>query len=153
MQIGEVAERTALTVDAIRFYERRNLLPKAGRSVGGGIHPAHAPCWRRQLEERNENRSPLFSGMPELPARSRANRESVASESQRAEIRSVAINNDAEAIQLMFQGSPTIRVDGEDIEPDQKITPGLRCRLYANRSGVPSEEMLRLALSRAKKQE
>jgi len=34
MQIGEVAERTALTVDAIRFYEKRNLLPKADRSVG-----------------------------------------------------------------------------------------------------------------------
>ena len=34
MQIGEVAERTAVTVDAIRFYERRNLLPKAGRSTG-----------------------------------------------------------------------------------------------------------------------
>jgi DNA-binding transcriptional MerR regulator len=34
MQIGEVAERTALTVDAIRFYERRNLLPKADRSAG-----------------------------------------------------------------------------------------------------------------------
>lgn len=34
MQIGEVAERTALTVDAIRFYERRKLLPKASRSTG-----------------------------------------------------------------------------------------------------------------------
>src|SRR5207253_873657 len=34
MQIGEVAERTALTVDAIRFYEKRNLLPKPGRSAG-----------------------------------------------------------------------------------------------------------------------
>lgn len=34
VQIGEVAERTALTVDAIRFYERRKLLPKAPRSAG-----------------------------------------------------------------------------------------------------------------------
>lgn len=34
-QIGEIAERTALTVDAIRFYEKRKLLPKAGRSAGG----------------------------------------------------------------------------------------------------------------------
>jgi DNA-binding transcriptional MerR regulator len=25
-QIGEVAKRTALSIDAIRFYERRNLL-------------------------------------------------------------------------------------------------------------------------------
>lgn len=34
MQIGEVAKRTSLTVDAIRFYEKRKLLPKAVRSVG-----------------------------------------------------------------------------------------------------------------------
>ena len=34
MQIGEVAKLTALTVDAIRFYERRALLPKAPRTVG-----------------------------------------------------------------------------------------------------------------------
>jgi MerR family transcriptional regulator, mercuric resistance operon regulatory protein len=34
MRIGAVAKRTALTVDAIRFYERRKLLPKADRSVG-----------------------------------------------------------------------------------------------------------------------
>ena len=35
MQIGELAKRTALTVDAIRLYERRRLLPKATRSTGG----------------------------------------------------------------------------------------------------------------------
>jgi DNA-binding transcriptional MerR regulator len=34
MQIGEVAKRTSLTVDAIRFYEKRKLLPKAVRSTG-----------------------------------------------------------------------------------------------------------------------
>jgi MerR family transcriptional regulator, copper efflux regulator len=34
MQIGEVARRTSLTVDAIRFYEKRKLLPKANRSAG-----------------------------------------------------------------------------------------------------------------------
>jgi MerR family transcriptional regulator, mercuric resistance operon regulatory protein len=34
MQIGEVAKRASLTVDAIRFYERRRLLPRAGRTAG-----------------------------------------------------------------------------------------------------------------------
>jgi MerR family mercuric resistance operon transcriptional regulator len=34
MQIGDVAKRASLTVDAIRFYERRKLLPAAGRSAG-----------------------------------------------------------------------------------------------------------------------
>jgi len=77
----------------------------------------------------------------------------LASESLRAEIQSVAVNNDDEARELMFPGSPTIRVDGEDVEPDQTITPGLKCRLYANLSGVPSEEILRRALSRAEEKE
>lgn len=34
MQIGEVAKRASLTVDAIRFYERRRLLPNADRTAG-----------------------------------------------------------------------------------------------------------------------
>jgi DNA-binding transcriptional MerR regulator len=34
MQIGEIAKRTCLTVDAIRFYEKRKLLPRTIRSAG-----------------------------------------------------------------------------------------------------------------------
>jgi MerR family copper efflux transcriptional regulator len=34
VQIGEIAKRTCLTVDAIRFYEKRKLLPRAVRSAG-----------------------------------------------------------------------------------------------------------------------
>ncbi len=33
IQIGEAAQRTALTVDTIRFYERRALLPTAPRTA------------------------------------------------------------------------------------------------------------------------
>jgi DNA-binding transcriptional MerR regulator len=35
LQIGDVAERTGLTADAIRFYERERLLHAATRSSGG----------------------------------------------------------------------------------------------------------------------
>lgn len=34
MQIGEASKRTSLTPDAIRFYERRSLLPKPERTAG-----------------------------------------------------------------------------------------------------------------------
>lgn len=34
LQIGAVARRTELTVDTIRFYEKRRLLPKAMRTTG-----------------------------------------------------------------------------------------------------------------------
>ena len=33
-QIGELSRRTALSIDAIRFYEHRRLLPPASRSAG-----------------------------------------------------------------------------------------------------------------------
>jgi len=35
IQIGEPARRTTLSIDAINFYEKRQLLPKAPRSTGG----------------------------------------------------------------------------------------------------------------------
>ena len=35
MQIGIVAKRVGLSIDAIRFYERNTLLPRAPRSEGG----------------------------------------------------------------------------------------------------------------------
>jgi len=34
MQIGELARQTALSIDAIRFYEKRKLLPEPPRSAG-----------------------------------------------------------------------------------------------------------------------
>jgi DNA-binding transcriptional MerR regulator len=35
VQIGKVAQRTGLSVDAIRFYEKSGLLPRAMRTQGG----------------------------------------------------------------------------------------------------------------------
>jgi len=75
------------------------------------------------------------------------------SESLQAEIRSVPIVSEEEAKALLFPGSPTIRIDGEDVEQHEKATPSLACRLYANRSGIPSEESLRMAISSAKQRE
>jgi hypothetical protein len=76
----------------------------------------------------------------------------LSAESLQAEIRSIAVRTDAEARELMFSGSPTIRVNGEDVERHQSV-PSLACRLYENRSGIPSEELLRVAISGAKRRE
>ena len=75
------------------------------------------------------------------------------SQSLQAEIRSVPISSEDQAKALLFPGSPTIRVNGKDVEPGKTPAPSLACRLYANRSGVPSEEVLRLAISKAKHEE
>ena len=75
------------------------------------------------------------------------------SESLRADIEGVPVNSDAEAKALQFPGSPTIRINGNDVEFIETKSPSLACRLYPNRSGVPSEQMLRVALSRANEEE
>ena len=72
------------------------------------------------------------------------------SEGLDVEVHRVPVNTGEDAPALIFPGSPTIRIDGEDVEPDDTNALGLICRLYANRTGVPSEETLRLAVSRAK---
>ena len=77
----------------------------------------------------------------------------VTSEAVHDEIQSVPVSTEAQAKELLFPGSPTIRVNGKDVELGKTSAPGLACRLYANRSGVPSEEMLRRAVSDAKSEE
>jgi len=52
---------------------------------------------------------------------------------------------------MQFPGSPAIRINGEDVEPTLTTVPSLSCRLYANQSGIPSEELLRVAISNAKR--
>jgi hypothetical protein len=72
------------------------------------------------------------------------------SESLRADIERIPVKSDAEAKALEFPGSPTIRINGNDVQPNGTNAPGLACRLYPDRSGVPSEHLLRMAMSEAK---
>jgi hypothetical protein len=70
-----------------------------------------------------------------------------------ADIEGIPVTSEVAAKALEFPGSPTIRVNGTDVEPNHKNATGLACRLYANSGGVRSEEMLRLAFSRARQRE
>ncbi|UUT34686.1 DUF2703 domain-containing protein [Microbacterium elymi] len=57
---------------------------------------------------------------------------------------------DAEA--EAFVGSPTIRIDGKDIDPPAVVTPALTCRMYFSRDGrprpLPDPELLAQVLAR-----
>lgn len=60
---------------------------------------------------------------------------------------------DAEMAQsLKFPGSPTIRVNGQDVEPqfERAVSFGLMCRLYSDGSGAPSLDSLRAAIEKAR---
>jgi hypothetical protein len=65
-------------------------------------------------------------------------------------IRRVDTEQEAEAVR--FLGSPTVRVDGADVEPgaDAREDFGLKCRLYrtsAGMSGVPPASLLEEAFA------
>lgn len=64
-----------------------------------------------------------------------------------AVIEEIEIKTIDDAEKMQFLGSPTIRVDGVDIEPGARTRMdfGLSCRTY-NRKGVPSRELVEAAL-------
>ena len=68
-----------------------------------------------------------------------------------AEISEIAVKDESESKALKFIGSPSIRVNGLDIEPESRNVEGtgFACRRYPG--GLPSEEMIRLALKEAQK--
>jgi hypothetical protein len=62
------------------------------------------------------------------------------------------VETDEEAQRLRFLGSPTVRVDGRDVEPgvDARDDFGLKCRLYRTQEGLTgalAEELLLAALA------
>ena len=76
----------------------------------------------------------------------------LASETVKTGIQGIPVTTEVEAKALLFPGSPTVRVNGEDVERHQSV-PSLACRLYENRSGIPAENLLRVAISDAKRRE
>ena len=61
------------------------------------------------------------------------------------------VRTQEEAVALRFPGSPTIRVDGADVDPaGASARPALNCRIYHLPDGrvspLPSREMLEAAL-------
>jgi hypothetical protein len=68
------------------------------------------------------------------------------------DVRVREVKTQAEAEELRFPGSPTIRVDGRDVDPDgASARPSLVCRIYQKPGGgvspVPTREQLEAALT------
>lgn len=77
----------------------------------------------------------------------------VAERSPAHEITLVEIENETAAVAHRFLGSPTVRVDGRDVEPgaDERRDYGMQCRVYRTSGGLggaPDEAWIRAALTR-----
>ncbi|MCU1258456.1 MAG: hypothetical protein JWO80_1341 [Bryobacterales bacterium] len=84
-----------------------------------------------------------FAGCPNHPPAVERLRTVIEQEGVNAEIIEREVTEPATA---GFLGSPTIRVNGKDIDPAQRgaASIGLACRCY--RGGLPSVDMIRAAL-------
>jgi hypothetical protein len=82
-------------------------------------------------------------------------REVMDEEGTPAEVKVVKVESEEQARELRFVGSPTIRVDGQDIDPPSDSHYALTCRAYRLEddriSPLPSKEMIRRALSSSAK--
>ncbi|NOZ72526.1 MAG: DUF2703 domain-containing protein [Chloroflexi bacterium] len=72
----------------------------------------------------------------------------------KASIEIIKIETEEQAQQWHFIGSPTILVEGKDIDPPPPTTPpALTCRTYRREDGrfspLPSPQLIRQALTRA----
>ena len=76
--------------------------------------------------------------------------EVMAEESILGEVEVIKVETEEQARELRFVGSPTIRVDGQDIDPPRDSTYALTCRAYRLEddriSPLPSKDMIRRAL-------
>jgi hypothetical protein len=69
-----------------------------------------------------------------------------------AEIRVVCVIDAADAEEKRFLGSPSVRIDGIDVDPSVSLVErfGMMCRIYrqaGSLSGVPPREMIEDALT------
>jgi arsenate reductase len=62
------------------------------------------------------------------------------------EVQEVVAAGDAEAIRLGMRGSPTVLLDGRDLEHPAAPDPSFACRIYPEGSGVPPRWLIEAAL-------
>ena len=99
-----------------------------------------------------------FAGCPNHPPAANRVREVLEQERTPAEIIEIEVKDSFMAQQVGFLGSPTIRVDGKDIELSAWAVRefGLTCRTYINGGqplGVPPPEWIRAAVREARGRE
>lgn len=73
----------------------------------------------------------------------------LAQEEVTAQIQLTCVRDNEQAEQLKFLGSPSFRVDGVDLWPEERLRYNLSCRVYATPQGMkgaPTVDMFRQAL-------
>ncbi len=96
----------------------------------------------------------FWDGCPSHPEALAQLRRILEEEKVAANIDLLEVETDAQAQQQRFIGSPTVRINGEDVIPmGDEETFSLSCRVYRTRDGrispIPDPEDVRAAIRRA----
>jgi hypothetical protein len=96
-----------------------------------------------------------WEGCPSTPEALDDLRRVLDEEGAEAEVQLIEVETDEQARVERFPGSPTIRIDGQDVLPPGESEPfSLTCRVYRTRDGMvsptPDPEDVREAVRRAR---
>lgn len=87
-----------------------------------------------------------FNGCPSWEEGLKNFKDALSAEGVFADVSLLLIEDNSEAIKEKFLGSPSFRIDGQDLWPDERQSYYLGCRLYITQEGmrgVPTVTMLR----------
>lgn len=98
----------------------------------------------------------VFDGCPNSEPTEKLVRETVGELGIDAEIEVINVIDNEDAVAKRFLGSPSIRINGKDleVEEDELTQYSMRCRVYrhgGSQSGVPSKDLLKSTISAAVK--
>ncbi len=93
-----------------------------------------------------------FEGCPGIDAALDAVKSAMSASAGDVELREVEVTDDESARRLRFLGSPSVRVDGKDVEPDaeKRSDFGVQCRVYSvggRLRNTPAREWIESALA------
>jgi hypothetical protein len=93
----------------------------------------------------------FFDGCPNVQLAVDRAREAIEAMGTDADVHLVRIDDDRDALEREFLGSPTVRVDGSDVDPSARGRTdfGMQCRVYAANGrleGAPPRAWIEAAL-------
>ncbi len=96
----------------------------------------------------------VFEGCPNSDPTEKLIRETVSKLGVDGEIEVVKVADNDDAVAKKFLGSPSVRVNGKDLEIEENETTqySMRCRIYRTdegQAGVPSRSLLKKRLQEA----
>src|SRR5260370_17686542 len=92
-----------------------------------------------------------IDGCPHFPASVDAVKRTLGQFGLTCPVIEMSVTDHKIAVHIGFLGSPTVRIDGLDIEPSarHRTAFGMMCRTYEGSGGVPSEDLIRSAITKA----